>query len=218
MLVIDRVLGSLRYRTSRFLKRSGLRDGTLETMWIRQVMNSELRGCFEALDPKTAHAMQVGGDYWSCMEWASFESVQLTRGEPGAPSRFCHGRVFDVVICDQVLNQMVDPTDSLADLVRLARTGGTVVVSTPLLVKVDPLPGDLWRFTHEGLALVMERAGLVDVHVDSWGNRRCVTANLRRWVPHRTWRSLRNEPMFPAVVWGWGTPCASLSSMEDDSH
>lgn len=201
----DRLLESLRYRTSRFVKRSALRDGTPESMWIRKVMNSALRSCLNDFDPRNAHAIQAGGDHWSCMQWASFDSIEFNADGFDATSNCIDMGAVDVAICDQILNRIADPVGALMGLSRLVRPGGSVVVSTPFLVKIDPLPGDLWRFTQEGLAVIMERAGLVNVHVDSWGNRRCIKANLRRWIPHRIWRSLRNEPLFPAVVWGWGT-------------
>jgi hypothetical protein len=209
--VIGRLRASSSYRAKRIAKRTFLGDGSLESMWIRQVMNSEMYRILKELEPNEAAAVEVGGGLWSALSWASYQRLPrpaFDLVEP--PSDFARWGSFDVVICDQFLHRMADPLKAFRTLVELARPGGTVLVSMPFLVKIDPLPGDYWRVTPEGLALMMEHVGLSNVSVDGWGNRRCIRANFRGWIPRRPWRSLRNEPHFPAVVWGCGTRSAAV--------
>jgi len=201
-----RVGASLRFRARRLARRTILRDGTLETMWVRQRMNAAMREILEGTEPSNASAVEVSGDFWSSLPWASYSTFDYPAFDlVDPPEGFDRWSSFDVVICDQVLDHVVDPVKALRTLVRLTRPGGTVVVSTPFLIKIHPHQGDFWRFTPDGLRRVMIDVGLTDLLVGSWGNRQCVKANFRRWVPHRPWRSLRNEPDFPAVVWGSGT-------------
>ena len=65
-------------------------------------------------------------------------------------------RQFDVVICEQVLEHVVDPWGAAANLRELTTPGGHVIVSTPFLIKVHELPSfelrDYWRFTPRGFA------------------------------------------------------------------
>ena len=55
------------------------------------------------------------------------------------------------MICEQVLEHVVDPWAAAANLRGLCAPGGHVIVSTPFLIKVHELPSygmhDYWRFT-----------------------------------------------------------------------
>ena len=110
-----------------------------------------------------------------------------------------------MVICEQVLEHVVDPCAAAANLRRLCTAGGHVIVSTPFLVKVHELPAyamrDYWRFTPRGLRLLLEEAGLEVDAVDAWGNRQCVVGNLSRWSAYRRWHSLAKR----------ARPCGSRS-------
>ena len=114
---------------------------------------------------------------------------------------------FDVVLCEQVIEHVVDPMAAAVNLRGLARPGGHVVVSTPFLIRVHELPElglrDYWRFTPRGLRALLERGGLDVDAVESWGNRRVVTGNLGHWPAYRRWHSLRNEPDLPVQVWAF---------------
>lgn len=203
--VVQRLQESARFRFRRLASRTVLRDATLETMWVRQYLNASVDEILEGLGPDTLDAAEVGGDYWSRLNWASYQSLVLPDFDLVRPPEGRYWRAsFDVVVCDQVLQEVVDPARALGTMVAMLRPGGTLVVSCPFLIKIDPLPGDLWRFTPEGLALLMREAGLSGVTTWGWGNRQCVRANLSRWVPRRPWRRLANEPRYPAVVWGSG--------------
>jgi hypothetical protein len=75
------------------------------------------------------------------------------------------------------------------------------------MVKVHRDPRDLWRFTTDGMATLMESAGLEVVEVGSWGNTWAVMLNARIWIrDRRTFRRLlqHDNPATPLVVWGFG--------------
>jgi SAM-dependent methyltransferase len=116
-------------------------------------------------------------------------------------------RTYDVVICEQVLEHVVDPATAVDNLRRLCAPGGQVIVSTPFLIKVHELPEygmlDYWRFTPRGLRLLLERAGLMVEEMGAWGNRQCVAGNVRVWSAYRPWHSLHNEPDIPVQVWAF---------------
>jgi hypothetical protein len=81
-----------------------------------------------------------------------------------------------------------------------------VFVSTPFLIRLHDFPGDYWRFTPAGLEFLLRSQGLSPLWVKSWGNRRCVVANFDRWPATRRWRTLKNEPHLPQVVWSLAKP------------
>jgi hypothetical protein len=50
---------------------------------------------------------------------------------------------------------------------------------------------------------MLEGSGLVVDETGAWGNKSAVRGNLARFTPMRPWRSLRNQPDFPLVIWAF---------------
>jgi SAM-dependent methyltransferase len=58
---------------------------------------------------------------------------------------------FDLIICTEVLEHTLQPFGAVAELRRLLRPGGYLLVSVPFNFRIHgPLP-DCWRFTEHGL-------------------------------------------------------------------
>jgi SAM-dependent methyltransferase len=173
--------------------------------WQRLMLNEAVDEHIAALDPPRLAAAEISGDAHAGKPWRSYTSLAYPAFDLCAPLETANA--FDVVICEQVIEHVVDPAAATANLRELCNPGGHVIVSTPFLVKVHELAladiRDYWRFTPRGLRLLLERAGLAVDTIGSWGNRECVVGNLNRWSGHRWWHSLRNEPDFPIQVWAF---------------
>jgi SAM-dependent methyltransferase len=158
-----------------------------------------------SLDPTRCTAVEISGDNHAGRPWKEYTSLNFPDFDLCAP--LSDERDFDVVICEQVLEHVPDPSAAAANLRHLCAPGGQVIVSTPFLVKVHELPEygmlDYWRFTPRGLRLLLERAGLVVDEMGAWGNRQCVAGNIRVWSAYRPWHSLHNEPDVPVQVWAF---------------
>ncbi len=174
-----------------------------QEQWQRTVLNENVRRHLRALGPSGLRAAEISGAGQSDLGWRSFTSLDYPEFDLCAPLTV-EDR-FDVVICEQVIEHVVDPGAAVRNLLELCVPGGQVVVSTPFLIRVHEIWGmqDYWRFTPRGLRTLLERAGLVVDHVDSWGNRRCLNGNLRHWPAQRPWMTLRNEPDMPLQVWAF---------------
>ena len=205
--MIDRIASSLRFRAKRLLRDAPLfRDAGNDEQWVRTIMNDSLRRTVLGLKPEGMATIEVSGRGWAAYPWAKYTSTGFPDFDiVDPPADFDEWASFDLAICEQVLEHVTDPLRALIHLRELVRPGGTVIVSTPFLIRIHGHPGDYWRFTPAGLELLMESAGLDSIVVQSWGNRQCVRANFRRWAPQRRWRSLQNEESFPLVVWATAT-------------
>jgi SAM-dependent methyltransferase len=171
--------------------------------WQRVVMNEAIDAHIASLEPPTRSAAEISGDSHAGKPWREYTSLMYPDFDLCAPLK--RRREFQVVICEQVLEHVVDPGAAAANLRDLVVPGGHVIVSTPFLIKVHELPffelRDYWRFTPRGLRTLLEGSGLEVDTVETWGNRACVVGNLRRWSAYRRWHSLRNDPDLAVQVW-----------------
>jgi SAM-dependent methyltransferase len=173
--------------------------------WQRVTLNRSVAAYIADLDPASRSAAEISGDAYASLPWSSYASLMYPEFDLCAP--LAERRRFDVVLCEQVLEHVVDPCAAAANLRKLCAPDGHVIVSTPFLIKVHELPmwglEDYWRFTPRGLRTLLERAGLEVDSVQAWGNRRVIVGNLGRWTAYRRWHSLRNEPDVPVQVWAF---------------
>lgn len=173
--------------------------------WQRITLNRSVGAHLSSLQIEACSAAEISGDNHASKPWKHYVSLDYPEFDLCAP---LGGQgPFDVVICEQVIEHVVDPWAAAANLRGLCGPGGHVIVSTPFLVRIHELPEyglkDYWRFTPRGLRTLLEHAGLEVDSVQSWGNRRCVTGNFDHWVMYRRWHSLRSEPDLPVQVWAF---------------
>lgn len=170
----------------------------------RVILNREVRRFLTELGPSDLRAAEISGANHSDLGWKSHTGLDYPEydvcGDLGAG-------LYDVVVCEQVLEHVVDPFLAARNLASICEPGGHVVVSTPFLIRVHELPKygmrDYWRFTPRGLRRVLEQAGLEIVHVSSWGNRTAVLSNLSKWSRYRRGFDLDNDPDLPVQVWAF---------------
>jgi SAM-dependent methyltransferase len=67
---------------------------------------------------------------------------------------------FDTVLCNQVLEHVPAPDRFFAELVRVLRPEGTLILTCPFSYRTHSIPNDFHRFTSFALARYCERHGL----------------------------------------------------------
>ncbi|MEJ2184877.1 MAG: methyltransferase domain-containing protein [Gemmatimonadota bacterium] len=72
---------------------------------------------------------------------------------------------IDTVLCTFVLEHLEDPARALAEMRRILKPGGTLILSAPQSWHVHEAPRDFYRYTRYGLQHLMEDAGLRVVEV-----------------------------------------------------
>lgn len=72
---------------------------------------------------------------------------------------------FDGIYCSGVLEHVDDYLAGLAELTRVLKPGGTLLLGLPFRQALHLAPTDYWRFTEFGVRFMLERAGydVVDV-------------------------------------------------------
>jgi SAM-dependent methyltransferase len=172
--------------------------------WQRVVMNREVTRFLRSLGPSGLTAVEISGDGQAGLGWKRFVRLDYPQFDICEPTP---QDTFDVVICEQVLEHVVDPFGAAENLRALCVPGGHAVVTTPFLIRVHELPmfgmRDYWRFTPRGMRLLLERAGFEVLDVGTWGNRVGVWSNLSRWSARRSWHPQGNNPETPVVVWAF---------------
>jgi SAM-dependent methyltransferase len=170
----------------------------------RVVMNQAVDRFLRSLGPSKLTCVEISGDGKAGLGWKHFVSLNYPQFDIVDPTP---QDTFDVVVCEQVLEHVIDPFLAAENLRALCKPGGHVVVTTPFLIKVHELPmygmRDYWRFTPRGMQVLLEKAGLEVVEVGTWGNRVGVWSNLERWTAPRPWHPRGNNPETPVVVWAF---------------
>lgn len=170
--------------------------------WCRHVMNETVAQIVRLEGPQNLDVLEVSGDAWADFGFRSYRILDWPEHD------ICDTRLrerFDLIIAEQVFEHIRHPLRAARNIRAMLRPGGMILVTTPFLIKYHPAPLDVSRWTHVGMAALLDDAGFVDIHTDSWGNKECLIANLDEWVDFEPGRhSLANDPQFPVSVWGTG--------------
>jgi SAM-dependent methyltransferase len=176
--------------------------------WCRVVMNREIDQFIRSLDCPHLDALEISGSgaqgryNFRSYRTAEFPEYDICKG-PLALEQ------FDLVIAEQVFEHVLRPDLAATHVRQMLRPGGFFVISTPFLLKVHEHPLDLYRWTELGMRQLLETAGFNVLSSGSWGNLKCLMADMRpglAWTVYDPLRhTLENEPQFPIVVWAFAT-------------
>lgn len=98
--------------------------------------------------------------------------------------------VFDCIICTHVLHAVFELDKAIAELRRILKPGGALLIAVPHVSKYDPRFGECWRFTPEGLRLALTRVfGAGNVTVRAYGNSLTAAGEIRGLVAYEFARS-----------------------------
>jgi ubiquinone/menaquinone biosynthesis C-methylase UbiE len=67
---------------------------------------------------------------------------------------------FDTVLCTQVLEHAAKPWVLFAEMTRIMRAGGVMILTIPFSYRLHSEPYDFYRYSHHGLRALSEQNGL----------------------------------------------------------
>ncbi len=102
---------------------------------------------------------------------------------------------FDHVLCTEVLEHVEEPSALISEMLRVLRSGGTIVLTVPFSARLHHAPYDFQRFTRFRLATLFK--GFNDVEVEERGDDLAVIANKLVAVAAR----LAKPRPFAALLW-----------------
>ncbi len=98
---------------------------------------------------------------------------------------------YDSVLCFNLLEHLSDPARVLSETHRVLRSGGSLIGYVPFLVKYHADPRDYFRYTHQGLRVLFERAGFSDISIQfigrgpfvaAWSQIEFILPGFLRWL------------------------------------
>jgi SAM-dependent methyltransferase len=184
------------------VKNAAGRVGFDTTDWLRVVMYRECFAFIHSINPETLDVLEIsGGPQWRRnFNFRSYTSTDFPDFDICAETL---DRQFDLIIADQVFEHLPWPMRAGRNVHAMLRPGGYFVIATPFLVRIHEVPIDCSRWTEQGLSYLLQECGFEasNIKTASWGNRKCLNANLFKWRRYGFYRSLANEPNFPVMVW-----------------
>lgn len=78
-------------------------------------------------------------------------------------------KLFDLIICTQVLEHVPHPNKAIAELARVLKYDGRIYLTTNFLFPIHGEPFDFFRFTRFGLLKLFEEAGLEIISIEPRG-------------------------------------------------
>jgi SAM-dependent methyltransferase len=85
---------------------------------------------------------------------------------------------FDAIVCTEVLEHVPEPGTVLAELHRIVRPGGVLLVTVPLVWFLHEEPHDYYRYTPHGLTFLLDGAGFDDLEIAPTGDSFSTLAEL----------------------------------------
>ncbi|NJP07110.1 MAG: class I SAM-dependent methyltransferase [Chloroflexaceae bacterium] len=166
------------------------------------------------------HFLEFGDPYFRDL----FSPAQITaydildvidRGEATIVADIQHcpevaSNTYDVIVCTQVLEHIANPFKAIAELQRILKPGGTLLLTVPAAYPYHAIPQDYWRYTRDSLHLLLD-PGFEQVTVHSYGNQLVVVAAYWYWMADHLPRQalMTSNPDCPTILCAYAIKSAS---------
>ena len=92
---------------------------------------------------------------------------------------------FDTVVCTQVIEHVLEPSDVIREINRVLKKQGFFILVTPWLHPYHGEPEDYYRFSKDALLYLLKKNGFKAIKISTSGGRwRVIETFSRRWLPN----------------------------------
>lgn len=143
---------------------------------IRNHIDKFIINTQERLKDSSGNLLEIGPqtrslarEKFTNMKYHSFDIVDtygpdfvgdITKRNPAIPDHH-----FDCILCMDVLEHVLNPFQAIAELRRILKDGGYLVLSSPLNLRIHgPIP-DCWRFTEHGYKSLLRDFDIVEIDI-----------------------------------------------------
>lgn len=114
---------------------------------------------------------------------------------------------YDTVLATEVLEHVPHPERALAEIHRVLKPGGTLLLTVPFLARLHDEPYDFFRYTRHGLRVLLEAAGLRVIEIEPTGGLLCFLGHqVSSVLLLPTWR----VPILKWIVFGLNAVLCTL--------
>lgn len=169
--------------------------------WCRIVMDESTENLIQQLEFKNFKVLEISGKKWKDFGFADYQSKYYPDFD------ICKVKLeekYDLIIAEQVFEHLTKPYQAAKNIYNMLNQGGYFLITTPFLIKIHPSPEDCTRWSKTGIKYFLEECGFETAKIQSfsWGNKKCINANFKDWIPYNKSRhSLNDEENFPIVIW-----------------
>ena len=171
---IRRRLGFIRFKARVFYRRQTFFPGPLGVFvnpfyLARSALHQAMRDCAHALNGRL---LDVGcgikpyRSLFKVTEYVGLDIDSPVARQRGVADVFYSGqgfpfeaRSFDAVLCNQVLEHVFNPDEFLAEIERVLRPGGKLLLTVPFVWDEHEQPWDYARYSSFGLKALLEKRG-----------------------------------------------------------
>jgi SAM-dependent methyltransferase len=121
-----------------------------------------LKKMLSKYDPLTDDGLNIGagntffGKHIQNLELEPGDNVDLVGSVMHIPA---NDESFDFIISQEVLEHVENPFVAMREINRVLRYNGMGYIQLPFIIGYHPCPNDFYRFSHQGIAYLVESAG-----------------------------------------------------------
>jgi SAM-dependent methyltransferase len=104
---------------------------------------------------------------WTGIDMQAGAGVDVVADMHAMPIEWTHR--FTGVVCVEVLEHVARPWRALPELHRVMQPGALAVFTTPWCFPLHAYPNDFYRYSPDGLRVLLEDAGFVDINTSTAG-------------------------------------------------
>ena len=174
--------------------------------WHRYVSYKNIKEDISFLDLKNLDVLEISaGEYWkNNFRFKSYDTMNFP--EYDICKEINIEKKYDLIIADNVWEHLRYPYRATKNVIKMLKKNGYFLIITPFMVRVHKVPIDCSRWTEDGLKYLLNECGfpLENIKTNSWGNKKCVIADLRKdgtYTRYGFFRDTKNDKLFPMQVW-----------------